>query len=64
MRPDGDTVIIVRKGEAQISTPKGITDIKQGDMATVRGTGDDAQYKIDPAPRAMTGTAGMPIATA
>ncbi len=50
VRPDGDTVIIVRKGEAQISTPKGITDIKQGDMATVRGTGDDAQYKIDPAP--------------
>jgi hypothetical protein len=50
IRPDGDTVIIVRKGEAQISTPKGIADIKRGDMATVRGTSDNAQYKIDPAP--------------
>jgi len=50
VRPDGDTVIIVRKGEAQISTPKGITEIKQGQMATVRGTSDSAQYKIDPAP--------------
>src|SRR6202051_3536772 len=37
VRPDGDTVIIVRKGEAQLSTPQGITEIKQGDMATVRG---------------------------
>jgi FecR protein len=50
VRPDGDTVIIVRKGEAEISTPKGITNIKQGDMATVRGTAENAQYKIDPAP--------------
>ena len=50
VRPDGDTVIIVRKGEAQISTPKGIADIKTGDMATIRGTADSAEYKIDPAP--------------
>jgi FecR protein len=50
VRPDGDTVIIVRKGEAQLSTPQGITEIKQGDMATVRGTGSDARYKITAAP--------------
>jgi hypothetical protein len=50
VRPDGDTVIIVRKGEAQISTPKGITEIKMGQMATVRGSSENAQYKIDPAP--------------
>jgi len=50
VRPDGDSIIIVRKGEAQISTPQGIADIKAGDMATVRGSGADAKYKITPAP--------------
>jgi hypothetical protein len=50
VRPDGDSIVIVRKGEAQISTPQGIADIKQGDMATVRGSGADAKYKISPAP--------------
>jgi hypothetical protein len=50
VRPDGDSVIIVRKGQAQISTPQGIADLKQGDMATVRGSGADAKYKISPAP--------------
>ena len=34
----------------RLSTPQGIADIKQGDMATVRGAGADAQYKITPAP--------------
>ena len=50
VRPDGDSIVIVRKGQAQISTPQGIADIKQGDMATVRGSGADAKYKISPAP--------------
>src|ERR1700692_511833 len=50
VRPDGDTVVIVRKGEAQISTPKGITEVKEGEMATVRGSAEEAQYKISPAP--------------
>ncbi|MGB6402982.1 MAG: DUF6600 domain-containing protein [Candidatus Sulfotelmatobacter sp.] len=50
VRPEGDSIIIVRKGQAQISTPQGIADIKQGDMATVRGSGADAKYKITPAP--------------
>src|SRR5580692_11761840 len=50
VRPDGDSIIIVRKGQAQISTPQGIADLKQGDMATVRGSGADAKYKITPAP--------------
>jgi hypothetical protein len=51
VRPDGDTIVIVRKGEAQISTPQGSTEIKGGEMATVRGTANDAQYKISDAPR-------------
>ncbi len=63
VRPDGDSIIIVRKGQAQISTPQGIADIKQGDMATVRGSGADAKYKILPLRSAMTGTAGTASAT-
>jgi hypothetical protein len=50
VRPDGDSIVIVRKGEARISTPKGIADLKEGDMATVRGPSEEAQYKISPAP--------------
>jgi hypothetical protein len=50
VRPDGDTIVIVRKGEAQISTPKGIAEVHTGEMATIRGTVDSAQYKISPAP--------------
>ena len=50
VRPDGDSIVIVRKGEAQISTPQGIAEIKQGEMATVRGSGADAKYKISAAP--------------
>lgn len=50
VRPDGDTVVIVRKGEAQISTPQGATEVDAGQMATIRGTEDEAQYKISDAP--------------
>ena len=50
VHPDGDTLIIVRKGEAQIATPQGSTEIREGEMATVRGTSDQAQYKISAAP--------------
>jgi hypothetical protein len=50
VRADGDTVVIVRKGEAQISTPKGIAEVKEGEMATVRGSAEEAQYKISSAP--------------
>src|SRR5271155_765249 len=31
VRPDGDSIIIVRKGQAQISTPQGIAEIKLGE---------------------------------
>jgi hypothetical protein len=50
VRPDGDSIVIVRKGEAEISTPQGIGQVKAGEMATVRGSGADAKYKISPAP--------------
>lgn len=50
VRPDGDTLVIVRKGEAQIATPQGSAEVHAGEMATVRGTTDSAQYKISDAP--------------
>ena len=50
VRPDGDTVVIVRQGEAQIATPQGSTEIHEGEEATVRGDSESAQYKISQAP--------------
>jgi hypothetical protein len=50
VRPDGDTVIIVRKGEAQIATPQGSAEVHSGEMATVRGDANSAQYKLSDAP--------------
>jgi hypothetical protein len=50
VRPDGDTIVIVRQGEAQIATPQGSTEIRSGEMATVRGDSSSAQYKISSAP--------------
>jgi hypothetical protein len=50
VRPDGDTVVIVRSGQAQISTPQGSTEVNAGDMATIRGDSNSAQYKISSAP--------------
>ena len=48
VHPDGDSVVIVRKGEAEISTPQGIGQVKQGEMATVRLWTDD-EVDQDPA---------------
>ena len=42
VRPDGDTIVIVRQGEAQIATPQGSTEVRSGEMATVRG---DSQFR-------------------
>ncbi len=50
VRPGGDTIVIVRQGEAQIATPQGSTEVHSGEMATVRGDADSAQYKISSAP--------------
>jgi hypothetical protein len=47
---DGDTEIIVRDGEADISTSQGTTKVHRGDLITIHGTGDDAQYKVTGAP--------------
>ncbi len=50
VHPDGDTIVIVRQGEVQIATPQGSTEVRSGEMATIRGNADSAQYKISSAP--------------
>jgi hypothetical protein len=61
LRPNGDgeyrvlvnsndeSIIIVRRGSAEASTPQGSTHVDQGQMITIQGS-DNPQYKIDPAP--------------
>ena len=43
---DGETDITVREGDADISTAQGDTKIHKGDLITIIGNGDQAQYKI------------------
>ena len=50
VNPGGQTEVIVRNGEAEISTPQGSTRVKKGDLITVQGTVNDAQFKITSAP--------------
>lgn len=45
----GETQVIVRDGEAQVSTPQGSTTVKEGDLITVEGT-DNPQYQVTRAP--------------
>jgi len=47
---EGETLVIVRKGSAEIATPQGSTQVEKGQMAIVRGTGDNTQYKLAEAP--------------
>jgi len=45
-----ETVVIVRRGEAEISTSQGSTSVAAGQMITIRGATDDAQYQTADAP--------------
>jgi hypothetical protein len=45
-----ETRIIARNGEADITTPQGSTKLKKGEMITVRGTAEEAQYQVTDAP--------------
>ena len=48
---NGDvTRVIVRKGEADISTPQGSTHVEKGQLITVRGAEGDTQYQVADAP--------------
>jgi hypothetical protein len=46
---DAETDVIVREGEAEITTPQGSTRVREGEMITIRGT-DNPEYKISKAP--------------
>jgi hypothetical protein len=47
---DDQTEVLIRKGDAEISTPQGRTHLEKGQMITVRGTGNDTQKQIAEAP--------------
>ena len=46
---DAESNLIVREGEAEVSTAQGSTNVKEGEIITIRGT-DDPEYKVDQAP--------------
>src|SRR5258708_3965806 len=46
---DYETDVIVREGEAEITTPQGSTTVKEGQLVTIRGT-ENPEYKVSNAP--------------
>lgn len=46
---DAETNVIVREGEAEITTPQGSTRVREGEMISIRGT-DNPEYKVSAAP--------------
>ena len=46
---DAETDVIVREGEAEITTPQGSTRVHSGEIISVRGT-DEPEYKVSSAP--------------
>jgi hypothetical protein len=46
---DAETDVIVREGEAEITTPQGSTRVREGEMIAIRGT-DEPEYKVSNAP--------------
>ncbi|MGH9684434.1 MAG: DUF6600 domain-containing protein [Candidatus Acidiferrales bacterium] len=47
---DQETQVTVRDGQAEITTPQGSTKVQKGDLITIAGTADSAQYKVTDAP--------------
>ena len=47
---DGETIVDVRKGSAEISTPQGSTHVNRDQRITIQGNADSAQYQISGAP--------------
>jgi FecR protein len=50
VRSEGSTDLIVRDGEAEVTTPQGSTTVKKGDMISVRGR-ENPEYQVSSAPR-------------
>ena len=47
---DGETIVDVRKGSAEISTPQGSTRVERDQRITIEGVADNAQYQVSGAP--------------
>jgi hypothetical protein len=47
---DNETELIIREGEADVTTPQGTTRVHKGQLITIRGTGNDVAYKLSGAP--------------
>ena len=47
---DNETEVVVRDGEAEIDTPQGSTSVKDGHSIIIRGTSENAEYKVSDAP--------------
>ncbi|MBZ5661632.1 MAG: FecR domain-containing protein [Acidobacteriia bacterium] len=47
---DGETIVDVRKGSAEISTPQGSTRVERDQRITIEGNADNAQYQVSGAP--------------
>ncbi len=50
VEPSGDTEVTIRDGEANISTSEGSTKVGKGQLITIHGSGNDAQYRTSEAP--------------
>jgi FecR protein len=50
VNPNGDTMIAVREGEADVSTSQGSTRVRKGENIVVHGPENDAQYRITDGP--------------
>src|SRR6266436_9319497 len=48
---NGETIVDVREGSAEISTPQGSTRVDRGQRITIQGNADNAQYNISSANR-------------
>ncbi|HET9182611.1 MAG TPA: DUF6600 domain-containing protein [Candidatus Angelobacter sp.] len=49
---DNETEVVVRDGAAEIDTPQGSTTVKKDNSIIIRGTADNAEYKVADAPHA------------
>jgi hypothetical protein len=47
---DGETIVDVRRGSAEISTPQGSTRVGRDQRITIQGNADNAQYQVSGAP--------------
>jgi hypothetical protein len=47
---DNETIVDVRKGSAEISTPQGSTRVERDQRITIQGAADSAQYQVSGAP--------------